>query len=550
MADWQWLDDDNSQAPQEDLLSNLSLLQSKLTEEFFNIDGGDGPFCAPYLIKACQTNNIPAAQLLLDHQANPNIGYNGETPLHILFKTHPTSPIIAQLIQHKANLFDLGGNHNPAILQCPIKFFSIHRPIIQESFKENIEIIFLLRSQIKSTLIIAIKRNKQSHLKEILQIFSEIGAIAYIFPTDEEKLVLLRLALQNNQNSSMVELLENHLNFRESNSTLIQMENLISAIKSGSESLVHSILSSSGERLDFSKFDAESVLHTAVRNNQVEILKLLLQTPGVDPRWQSCLEEDDRVYPELGKLYNDSALHVAARKGFSQCAQELIRVCPDLLLQVNHWGNIPLHVACFSGSLDTLSVLLNSFGENQVNLQNGKGDSPLHYLYRYWKFPDFNSALDLFRYYNVNETLRNANGYLAAPPDHKNSPKRTGSKDNLRNSGNRGGRQNQKRGGKKSPKNPSFSPRNQQKTENLPIKSEEKASQPVPEPQPPNKPAAEDLEDLHSCQICFENPRNALIQPCNHLVACKPCADDIRSRGHSCPICRNPITAVIEIFVS
>jgi hypothetical protein len=84
MFDWQWVDEgetETSTIPNSDtLLSDLSLLKEKLQDSFFNIDGGDGPFGVPYLIKACQSNNIPAAKLLLDHSANPNIGHNGETP--------------------------------------------------------------------------------------------------------------------------------------------------------------------------------------------------------------------------------------------------------------------------------------------------------------------------------------------------------------------------------------------------------------------------------------------------------------------------------------
>ena len=47
------------------------------------------------------------------------------------------------------------------------------------------------------------------------------------------------------------------------------------------------------------------------------------------------------------------------------------------------------------------------------------------------------------------------------------------------------------------------------------------------------------------CLICLERPRTELFETCRHLVACRPCFDEL-SRRHvvsDCPICRRPVSA-------
>lgn len=60
-----------------------------------------------------------------------------------------------------------------------------------------------------------------------------------------------------------------------------------------------------------------------------------------------------------------------------------------------------------------------------------------------------------------------------------------------------------------------------------------------PPPPPPDAGSRE-------CLVCFSSPRQALLQPCNHFVACRDCVQAIRARGSRqqparCPLCREPI---------
>lgn len=47
------------------------------------------------------------------------------------------------------------------------------------------------------------------------------------------------------------------------------------------------------------------------------------------------------------------------------------------------------------------------------------------------------------------------------------------------------------------------------------------------------------------CKICFHNETKALIYPCGHAQFCLKCANQLK---HQCPLCRNKIIDVVEIF--
>lgn len=48
-----------------------------------------------------------------------------------------------------------------------------------------------------------------------------------------------------------------------------------------------------------------------------------------------------------------------------------------------------------------------------------------------------------------------------------------------------------------------------------------------------------------SCKICFDEQRQVVFLPCGHLVCCKICSNLVKK----CPICRNEIAEVQEIFL-
>ena len=52
------------------------------------------------------------------------------------------------------------------------------------------------------------------------------------------------------------------------------------------------------------------------------------------------------------------------------------------------------------------------------------------------------------------------------------------------------------------------------------------------------------------CVVCMTNAREALLSPCNHLVACLSCAQTIvASARPQCPMCRARITKITKVFL-
>ncbi|KAL4240040.1 hypothetical protein ACF0H5_000835 [Mactra antiquata] len=58
----------------------------------------------------------------------------------------------------------------------------------------------------------------------------------------------------------------------------------------------------------------------------------------------------------------------------------------------------------------------------------------------------------------------------------------------------------------------------------------------------------DDLEDSGAeCVICMSDMRDTLILPCRHLCLCSTCAESLRYQASSCPICRSPFRALLQI---
>lgn len=49
------------------------------------------------------------------------------------------------------------------------------------------------------------------------------------------------------------------------------------------------------------------------------------------------------------------------------------------------------------------------------------------------------------------------------------------------------------------------------------------------------------------CVVCLSDVRDTLILPCRHLCLCNNCADTLRYQASSCPICRLPFRALLQI---
>ncbi|KAH9611333.1 hypothetical protein KSS87_005571 [Heliosperma pusillum] len=59
-----------------------------------------------------------------------------------------------------------------------------------------------------------------------------------------------------------------------------------------------------------------------------------------------------------------------------------------------------------------------------------------------------------------------------------------------------------------------------------------------------------DDEPGKECVICMTEPKNTAVIPCRHLCMCSDCAKELRLRSNKCPICRQPITELIEININ
>ncbi|OWZ19546.1 RING zinc finger [Phytophthora megakarya] len=51
------------------------------------------------------------------------------------------------------------------------------------------------------------------------------------------------------------------------------------------------------------------------------------------------------------------------------------------------------------------------------------------------------------------------------------------------------------------------------------------------------------------CIICMCEPRNTTVLPCRHMCLCSECAEALRKSASTCPICRTPVEALLQIRV-
>jgi len=60
-----------------------------------------------------------------------------------------------------------------------------------------------------------------------------------------------------------------------------------------------------------------------------------------------------------------------------------------------------------------------------------------------------------------------------------------------------------------------------------------------------NQELQQKLNDVNLCEVCFENKKNILCIPCNHISVCSNCSNHIHSK---CPICRTPVTQTKIVY--
>ncbi|CAN0898256.1 Ankyrin repeat-containing protein At5g02620 [Linum grandiflorum] len=109
-------------------------------------------------------------------------------------------------------------------------------------------------------------------------------------------------------------------------------------------------------------FQNQTTLFIASRNGHLDVVKILLRQP-----WLLGIEDD---VPE-------SSLHVAASKGHTDVAREILHASPNLAHQIDTNGCNPLHHSCSKGHLDITSMLLKHDIDMALQLNNS-GHTPLH----------------------------------------------------------------------------------------------------------------------------------------------------------------------------
>lgn len=58
----------------------------------------------------------------------------------------------------------------------------------------------------------------------------------------------------------------------------------------------------------------------------------------------------------------------------------------------------------------------------------------------------------------------------------------------------------------------------------------------------------EDQEGESLCRVCCDAMTSCLFLECAHLVVCLSCARQLKDQGSPCPICRQPITRIVQVF--
>lgn len=49
------------------------------------------------------------------------------------------------------------------------------------------------------------------------------------------------------------------------------------------------------------------------------------------------------------------------------------------------------------------------------------------------------------------------------------------------------------------------------------------------------------------CIVCFDNNKDTIIEPCNHLCLCEACAKELKKASSLCPMCRQEFTEFTKL---
>ena len=116
-----------------------------------------------------------------------------------------------------------------------------------------------------------------------------------------------------------------------------------------------------GVHVDASEMQGDQMLHYAAESGRADLIKGLVTRGGMDVNQKNAVEE--------------TALHIAARHGSNEAAQELLRLGADKDARSVD-GETPLHIAARNNHVEIVRMLL---GKNAgVDLKNREGQTALH----------------------------------------------------------------------------------------------------------------------------------------------------------------------------
>jgi hypothetical protein len=64
-----------------------------------------------------------------------------------------------------------------------------------------------------------------------------------------------------------------------------------------------------------------------------------------------------------------------------------------------------------------------------------------------------------------------------------------------------------------------------------------------------NNAASTDDDFSANCVVCLNNRKNTTVLPCRHFCMCDECAKLLLRRTRTCPMCRLPISSVLNIQI-
>ncbi|XP_044963224.1 ankyrin-1-like isoform X4 [Hordeum vulgare subsp. vulgare] len=140
-----------------------------------------------------------------------------------------------------------------------------------------------------------------------------------------------------------------------------------------------------------------NALHYATSNNRVSMVSMLLnKNPAL-----ACKKNTKEHTP----------LHIVAKYGFTESANELLKQCPDAIKVVDLDGRNALHIAIVNKKLSILKFLLKyKLPKEILNKQDNDGNTLLHHAARLQQGP---SILWLLNDPRINSFMINKEGHTA-----------------------------------------------------------------------------------------------------------------------------------------